>query len=153
MQTMMLFDAFSIAYPDDLKLMSKEELDRFFGCNTNRYGFLHTDKHIVLTWTRQKGILAMLTDTKSVVNGAYHKMKRNLPEFEKLENTQRMIAGQNAVGYRFCFKAKNVAVYQTGDVAVFKYKGSIYACAFYTHDNLYDENHVIYDDILRSVQP
>ncbi len=152
MQQMRLYDTLSVDFPDDMKLMSRAELDTYFGRNRDRYGFINKEDHMILTWTRQKGLLSFLTDARSVVNGAYQTMKHNLPEFQKEAETEMTVAGQKACGYRFQFKAKNKDIYQTGNVMAFKYQGAVYACVFYTHTELYQKNYPIYEDVLRSAQ-
>ena len=116
-----------IEYPDDFYEMNSIEISGYFAGDMRRCAFRNDEKHVILSLGKtDASFLNMITDAKSVLNGAENSLKKNLKDYVCKERFDAEVFGKKAKGIRFEYKA-NTGEKQFCEMTVVKFK-----CSFYT---------------------
>ena len=114
-----------IAYPDDFCVMDSNELKKYFASEMLRFGARSEEKHIILSVGKMKfSFLNLLTDAKSVLNGAEHKLKA-LNGYLRRSEFDETVLGKKAKGIRFEYEVEG-GIKQLCEMAVVKLKNRFY---------------------------
>jgi|GEM_PF-3494998 len=143
----------SLAYPEDMLLMTEEEILKYFRCK-DRWAVRHSDRHFIVSVskTRGGGLLSWLTDSRSVANGAKRNMRMHLKQFRDLGDTEQEICGQRACGYDFEFMAIDKDILQSGSVVVFRKDKCYIAFLYCTQADMDKENRTVFEEMLQSIR-
>ena len=114
-----------IEYPDDFYVMDSNELKKYFASEILRFGARSEEKHIILSVGKMKfSILNLLTDAKSVLCGAEHRLK-TLNAYLRRSELNETILGKKAKGIQFEYEVEG-GIKQLCEMAVVKVKGNFY---------------------------
>ena len=116
-----------IEYPDDFYEMSGEEIKKYFAGDMLRFGARNAEKHVILSVAKTKeSFLNLITDAKSVLNGAESSLKKGLKDYAVTERFDAGIFGKTAKGIRFDYSASDNGVKQFCEMTVVKGKRCFY---------------------------
>ena len=115
-----------IEYPDDFYEMGADEIARFFAGEIMRCAFRNAEKHVILSVAKTNAsLLNMITDAKSVLNGAENSLKKNLKDYVCKERFDTEVFGKKAKGVCFEYKA-NTGERQFCEMTVVKFERCFY---------------------------
>ena len=120
----------SLPRPEGFAVMSPEELDRAYTCNSpDRWGIWNKERHIMVTmlWHRYNPLLAWLADMKTLVRRNEQVNRRGYKDHDyQLEGFwSRTVGGMAGEGYRFTYRLGDVA--QRIDTVLIKKGRTIYS--------------------------
>ncbi len=154
MKKELINEQINIQFPDEFSEMDKTELSEYFNSIDRRWGIHDTDMHIVVSvgWVKVNALVSLITDAKSVANGAGASLERHLKDFIRGEDISVQYGGQNFVGFGFEFRASDdESVVQCGRLAVTKVKKLYYAIYFIVRKDTAEESFGICNDIMASI--
>lgn len=148
----LVLNELSCPYPERCRLMSAEELSRYFSCADNRAGIHDGERHAAVSVSFDKaGWLYALTDAASVLKGAQRSMKRNLKNYRELETRSLTVAGQKASAVRFEYTANDKQIEQCGELVVFRYKKKFYSVYYISWKEFNEQNQPAFYEMLESM--
>ncbi len=159
MKREILFNELQIAYNDEFQAMSREELNRYFRDNLERWGIRYPEHHMMVSVSKKDAGLftGLLTDAKSILRGAERCNKRFLRDYCRIDEAPVWIDGQQAERLRFSYTAddsagKSLNIRQNCELIVIKLRRRVYALHFlYRNDNI-NEAKAQFDVILQSLR-
>lgn len=115
-----------IEYPDDFYEMSAAEISEYFAGDMLRCAFKNAEKHVILSLAKTNAsLLNMITDAKSVLNGAENSLKKNLKNYVCTERFDAEVFGKKAKGICFEYTA-NTGEKQFCEMTVVKFERCFY---------------------------
>lgn len=142
-----------IEYPDDFHEMSNEELQKYFAGNLLRFGAKNDDKHVILSVAKTANkLVAVFTNTKSVLSGAESTLKKNLKDYTRIDEFDAEIFGEKAKGIHFKYSAIDKDVKQFCEMAVVKSKRCFYVLYCLSRLNDADENLNLFKEFRNSLR-
>ena len=117
----------NVEFPDDFYKMSEEENGKFFGGDMLRFGARNVEKHVILSLGKtNKSFMNLFASPKSVLVGAENNLKKNLKDYQRLEEFEVELLTKPGIGISFEYSAIDKDVKQFCEMTVTKYKNNFY---------------------------
>ena len=152
MKTAIFDKTISLEYPDDFYEMNEEEIKRFFGGDTLRFGVRNADKHVILSVSKtKKSFLNIFLTPKNILTGAESALRQNLKDYNCLEAFETKMLSKKGIGIHFTYSAIDKNVKQFCEMVVVKYKSCFYItyCLARFEDKL--ENEKVFESFIDSL--
>lgn len=150
-----IVNSLTVEYPDSFEKMEQEEIRKFYGAATNRWGIIDRGQHLVISvgWTKELGLVgSLLVDEKSFLNHFDKNGKRSLNHYKRTEEITKEFCGIKAHGFGFRYTASDKPVAMSGKIVTFKIGKRIYCAEYMTSSTETLFCNMAYDMVLHSIQ-
>lgn len=134
-----------LEYPDGFTEMNEAEIKKYFAGDLLRFGVKNAEKHVILSVAKTKNsFFSLITDAKSVLNGAESSLKKGLKDYAVTERFDAKMLGKPAKGICFEYSANDSGVKQFCEMTVVKGKRCFYIVYCVCRLNDVSENKAVF---------
>lgn len=145
-----------LRYPDGFHELTDDERSRLNTPWPGQWvGISDPERHIIVTaGSKKAGLLAgLLLNARDLAGNAEKRIRAAMTPYgyRAGDPTERKIAGERAVGFRYAYEAQGIAM--CAESCVFKRRGRIYDLHVYAREETRAESFAVWETILSSVGP